>query len=155
MQIKLFNHTIVSFNKNYICYMFSNTFLFKVNIIFLLNFLLFTKQIFSIYFNIRRYFTFTGKIFRLRFFKNKIKFIFNRSHRTFMYFNKSYISITKLNKKKYKIIFSVYRDYSFFSSYLNRVRRLNIFTWRGIKYSNKFYNKKQGKLSSYKRGISY
>lgn len=132
---------------------FSSYYFFKLIRFFLIN-LYNSFKFFKINIYLFRYFTYTGKIFRLKFLKRKIKFFFNRRHRTFLYFN-NYIFTKKIGKKKFKLLFVLINDFFMFKGFYKKIRPLNIFTWRGITLWNSFLNKKQGKISSYKRGISY
>lgn len=148
------NYIILRCNLCYIYLFYSKFLIFKFNVInqFLC---FFTKYIFYMFFVLKRYFSFSGKIFRLKVFKHNLKFLFNRSHRTFLYLSSNFIKLKKKLKKKIKLSFFLNTDIGLFYSILNFIRRLNIFTWRGLKFSKKHYNKKQGKISSYRRGISY
>lgn len=132
---------------------FTNFFFFSFFKLFLYNLMWFHK-IYKINIYTVRKFTYTGKIFRLKFLKKKIKFFFNRRHRNFLYFRKN-IFIKKLGKKLFRLIFIFKKDFFYFKGAYKMIRKLNIFTWRGITFSHTFLNKKQGKISSYKRGISY
>lgn len=84
-------------------------------------------NLYSIFFFFRRYFLYNGKIFRLKLFKQKIKFIINRSHRVYLYF-KSKIRLKKISKKKYKIYFFYLYDMYILKNFFNIIRGLNVYT---------------------------
>lgn len=137
---------------SFLCFLFKfKFFVFKINItstFFLLNNL---KTIFSFFFVKRRRFFFVGKTYKFYKKKSKIRYYFNRSHKTILYFFKL-ISILK-KKKKYKIFFFSSADFFFYINFIKRIRKLNIFTRRGIKTSKLFLFKKKGKISSYRLNL--
>lgn len=144
-----------SFNiylNKFLCFLFRfKFFVFKINItstFFLLNNL---KAIFTLFFVKRRRFFFVGKSYKFYKKKSKIRYYFNRSHKTILYFFKL-ITILK-KKKKYKIFFFSSLDFFFYINYIKRIRKLNVFTRRGIKTSKLFLFKKKGKISSYRLNL--
>jgi len=82
---------------------------------------------FSIYYFIKRFFSYNGKIFKLKLYKKKINFIVNRSHRVLLYF-KNKIKIKKVSKKKYRVYFFYSYDTSILSNIFNLIRGLNVYT---------------------------
>lgn len=147
----MFNYINIINKKNIlISAFFTNYFKFFFTLNGFFNKKLFFYTLCNLYFTNRKFFSYTGKIFRLRLYKKKIKFSFNRSHRLYLYFFKK-IFLKKLSKKRFKIMFFYNRDMFNLKNIFNKIRDLNIYTHRGIKYSHCFYNKKKGKISAYKK----
>ena len=90
-----------------------------------------------------------GKIFRWFFSKRKIKFSLNHSHPNILFFKNS-ANIVKLTKGKYNSSLLLLQPLFLprFKFFLNKVRGINIFTKRGL-FTNTFYSKKVGKISTY------
>lgn len=96
-----------------------------------------------------RRFTFVGKTYRFFKKKNKMRFFFNRSHKTILYF-KNFFKLKKKKKNKCKFLFLFYIDIGFLKKYLKKIRKLNLFTRRGIKFNRLPIFKKVGKISTYR-----
>lgn len=94
-------------------------------------------------------FSFVGKTYRFLKKKKKLRFIFNRAHRTIIYFN-NFFKIRKKKKTKCKFWFFFFNDLGFFIGFLKKIRRVNIFTKRGIKINRLPFLKKKGKKSAYR-----
>ena len=118
---------ILLLSKDKLINMFFTNFYYFFYIKFFLFNILHFRKIIKLNFKIVRHFSYTGKIFRLKFFKKKIKFFFNRRHRTFLYFNKT-IFVQKIAKKLFKLSFVFKKDFFYFKGAYKRVRGLNIFT---------------------------
>jgi len=96
----------------------------------------------------RRRFSFVGKTYKFYKKKFKVRYSFNRAYKTSLFFIKL-IKIFK-KKKKYKIFFFFNTDFFFYVQVLKKIRKLNVFTRRGIKTSKLFVFKKKGKVSAYR-----
>lgn len=90
---------------------------------------------------------FTGKGYKIKKKKKSIKFFFGRSHLTTIFFKK--INIKRLTKYKLFFFTKKYETVKFISSLIKKVRKINIYTKRGLRFSRQKIYKKTGKKSSY------
>lgn len=85
----------------------------------------------------------------MRFFKkNKfIKFFFGKSHKTFVLFK--FIIMRRINKYKF-ILKSINKEKLFKDSkYQNKIKKLNVYTLRGLRLSRQTIFKRKGKKGTY------
>lgn len=150
---KLFlNYKFTKFNiviNNLVFYFFKfKFFFFKIN--FYSSFFFFNSlfPMFNSFSVKRRRFSFVGKTYKFYKKRNKIRYFFNRAYKTNLYFFKLMRIVKK--KKKYKIFFFSSIDFYFYIKYIKMIRKLNVFTRRGIKTSKLFVFKKKGKISAYR-----
>ena len=90
---------------------------------------------------------FTGKGYKIKKKKKSIKFFFGRSHLTTIFFKK--INIRRLTKYKLFFFTKKYETVKFINSLINKIRKINIYTKRGLRFSRQKIYKKTGKKSSY------
>lgn len=90
---------------------------------------------------------FTGKGYKIKKKKKSIKFFFGRSHLTTIFFKK--ISIRRLTKYKLFFFTKKYETVKFINSLIKKIRKINIYTKRGLRFSRQKIYKKTGKKSSY------
>jgi ribosomal protein L6P/L9E len=90
---------------------------------------------------------FTGKGYKIKKKKKSIKFFFGRSHLTTIFFKK--ISIKRLTKYKLFFFTKKYETVKFINSLIKKIRKINIYTKRGLRFSRQKIYKKTGKKSSY------
>ncbi len=90
---------------------------------------------------------FTGKGYKIKKKKKSIKFFFGRSHLTTIFFKK--ISIRRLTKYKLFFFTKKYETIKFINSLIKKIRKINIYTKRGLRFSRQKIYKKTGKKSSY------
>ena len=90
---------------------------------------------------------FTGKGYKIKKKKKSIKFFFGRSHLTIIFFNKTLIK----RLTKYKLFFCNKNQNILIKikKFLNKIRALNIFTKRGLRFMRQNIKKKTGKKSTY------
>lgn len=110
--------------------------------------ILLRKQIVSCVTVIYRTINFVGKTYKILNKKKIMNMKFNRSHITYIFFNQNFIK-KKISKQKYKYKFFCTKNIKKLKNILNTVRKLNIFTLRGIKLSKSIKYKKKGKISTY------
>lgn len=110
---------------------------------------IFTKQVYSSFRFFFKKLFFVGKTYRLRKKKNHIKFYFNRSNKTFVFF-KHFSYVNRLKKNKLRFMFFFGNDFSVFLKYSMMIRSLNFFTKRGIRISKTPKYSKKGKISAYR-----
>ena len=95
-------------------------------------------------FNVYNYFKikFAGKGYKIKKYPNKgINLIFNRAHRTHMYYN--HVICRRI--KKYKIYIRCVIFYKEIVDALVNVRKVNIFTKRGLRITRRLLQRKKGK----------
>lgn len=92
---------------------------------------------------------FKGKGFRIKFFKKikLVKFYFGKSHKTFLFFKK--IKIKKINKYKFILKSLNPSNLNSNSSKVLKIRKLNIYTLRGLRKSKQIVFKRKGKKGTY------
>lgn len=92
---------------------------------------------------------FKGKGFRIRFFKKikLVKFFFGKSHKTFIFFKK--IRIKRINKYKFILKNINLNSLNLNSSKVVKIRKLNVYTLRGIRKSKQIVFKRKGKKGTY------
>lgn len=92
---------------------------------------------------------FKGKGFRMRFLKkNKlVKFFFGRSHKTFIIFKK--IILKKISKYKFILKSINPKKLSDNSSLVTKIKPLNVYTLRGLRFSRQTIFKRKGKKGTY------
>ncbi len=90
---------------------------------------------------------FTGKGYKIKKKKKSIKFFFGRSHLTTIFFKK--INIRRLTKYKLFFFTKKYETVKFINSLIKKIRKINIYTKRGLRFSRQKIYKKTGKKSSY------
>lgn len=90
--------------------------------------------------------TFTGKGYKIVKWKNLIFFFFNAAHVIFLINRNSVLK--KIRKNKILFFFKDYNSFNFFF-FLNviKVRYVNLFTKRGLRFSRQLIRKKRGKGS--------
>lgn len=84
---------------------------------------------------------FTGKGYKIRKFNKSAKLMFNRAHRTILWWNN--VIIKKI--KKYKLYLKYVGDKKFAFKRICDVRFINFFTKRGLRISRDIVYKKKGK----------
>jgi len=77
-----------------------------------------------------------------------IKFFFGKSHMTSISFNK--LIFRKLTKNKIFFITKKINYIEFVKSLINKIRKISIYTKRGLRLTRQKIYKKTGKKSSYK-----
>lgn len=90
---------------------------------------------------------FTGKGYKIKKKKKSIKFFFGRSHLTNIYFKN--LKLKRLTKYKIFIYTKKYEIIKHVGRLLFKIRNLNIFTKRGLRFARQKVYKKTGKKSSY------
>lgn len=91
---------------------------------------------------------FTGKGYKIK--KNilkQFKFYFGYSHPTFLLTEK--IKLKKLTKYKLCIISNFYWKFLLLKNFLKKIRHINKFTKRGLRFTKQFVFKRPGKQSTY------
>jgi len=92
--------------------------------------------------------SFFGKTYKWNIKKNILKLTFNRAHKTWIFFYN--VLLKKLSKNKIRLFSNKNSSTYNFIKYINKTRKNNIFTQRGLKIKNTFMYKKRGKISTYK-----
>ena len=163
-----YNFILIKKNKNYI-YIYNNIFYFTIithaltfieensNSVIIDNFdskkkkELEKKIINNFIKNLNLYFfqkiKFNGKGYKIKKKKKSIKFFFGKSHLTTIFFKK--INIRRLTKYKLFFYTKKYETIKFVFSLINKIRKINIYTKRGLRFSRQKIFKKTGKKSSY------
>lgn len=131
---------------NIIIKLITNSFYFVTNLSRKLTTPIWVLKIQKIFF---KKFKFKGKTYRIRILNKKLKMFFNRSHKTFLYFNK-FVKFNRLRKFKFRINFIFKNDLNLFIHYIKKIRIYNIFTSRGITLNKSYFFKKKGKVSTYR-----
>lgn len=90
---------------------------------------------------------FTGKGYKIKKKKKSIKFFFGKSHMTNIIFNK--LIFKKLTKNKILILTKKKKIIEFTRSLISKIRKISIYTKRGLRFSRQKIYKKTGKKSSY------
>ena len=91
---------------------------------------------------------YTGKTYKWRIRKNLLKLTFNRAHKTWIFLKKCNLKI--IAKNKTSLFVCDKKTKNNLCGILQKVRKNNIFTQRGIKIKNRLVYKKRGKISTYK-----
>lgn len=150
LNYNFFSSWFIFNGKSIVRVFYSKYFELKISLFFVLE--TYSKFMFlwySVYYYYLRKFSFVGKTYRFFKKKKKLRFIFNRAHKTIIYF-KNFFKIKKKKKNKCKFLFLYYADIGFFKKYLKIIRKLNVFTRRGIKINRMPLFKKVGKISTYR-----
>lgn len=90
---------------------------------------------------------FTGKGYKIKKKKKSIKFFFGKSHLTNIIFNKTIFK--KITKNKIFFLTKKKKYIEFVKSLITKIRRISIYTKRGLRLSRQKIYKKTGKKSSY------
>lgn len=94
---------------------------------------------------------FKGKGFRVRFKKNIkiLKFTFGHSHINYIFVNKKTIAIKRLNKYKYTLKCRSLTRINLFLKKICNIKKINMYTKRGIRLGRQKIFKRRGKKSTY------
>ena len=93
--------------------------------------------------------SYTGKTYKWNLKLNFFKFIFNRAHKTNLFFFKK-IYYKKLAKNKLRFYLTNKNNFNTLKILIKKIRRYNIFTQRGLKIKQNFIFKKRAKVSTYR-----
>lgn len=150
----LFNHRSLVFKNNleYKIVLYNFIFFFKLYIGFNLykkeensfNY----KSFFYFYVNFKIKIFYIGKSYKWIILKNFIKFIFNKSNKNIIFFNKN-IKIKNCSKNIFLLKTYSLNNIIFFKKTISKIRKLNIFTGRGIGTNRSTIFRKKGKISAY------
>jgi ribosomal protein L6P/L9E len=89
--------------------------------------------------------TFNGKGFKLKKKKQNLIFFFNHSHLTLFIPINTYLK--KIQKSKVMIFYKNYKNYNSFLKKIITIRKINIYTKRGLRFSRQLVYKRKGKGS--------
>ena len=92
---------------------------------------------------------FAGKTYKWSIKHNYWKLVFNRAHKTYLFFQQS-VFLKKFSKTKIRFFTPNICDRNTIVTSLNKVRGYNIFTQRGLKIKGQLVYKKKGKISTYR-----
>lgn len=93
--------------------------------------------------------SYTGKTYKWNLKLSFFKFIFNRAHKTNLFFFKK-LFYKKLSKNKLRFFLTNYNQFNVLTILIKKIRRYNIFTQRGLKIKQNYIFKKRGKVSTYR-----
>ena len=94
-------------------------------------------------------FNLTGKIFKWKFFFNKINFGVHFSHHTSIYFDFKNFFFKKTDKKNFFFIIFLIPKLKYFYRIKKKFRYIDFFNNRGVKINSLYIFKKRGKVSRY------